>query len=155
MANRYLLPSLSINLAFRRLVGSLSHLFKIFFNDTHPLRTMFPELHRLPLARLTRGSKAVNGSLSNNGFRIVWFRMHVGVGTLCLIILLVPVMIRLLSIVLICFSSLDLFSSSPFGHSLLDLFLCSVFPLEVMSSHLGLYGLWHFVLCNWSAPLLI
>ena len=56
---KFLLPSLSINLAHRRLVGSLSYLYKVFSSDTHPFRSLLPELHRP--SRLTRGSQSMNG----------------------------------------------------------------------------------------------
>ena len=57
---KFLLPSLNTNLRHRRLVGSLSYLFKIFSNGAHPLRTFLPDMHRS--TRLTRGSRAMNGA---------------------------------------------------------------------------------------------
>ena len=57
---KFLLPSLRINLAHRRLIGSLSYLFKLYSNDGHPLRALLPDLHQP--TRLTRGTQAMNGA---------------------------------------------------------------------------------------------
>lgn len=55
---RFLLPNLGINLAHRRLVGSLALFHKIYFNPNHPLHS------KLPLAfqpiRLTRHALGLN-----------------------------------------------------------------------------------------------
>ena len=55
---KFLLPSLDTNLGHRRLVGSLTYLFKIFSRDDHPLRELLPEERRL--SRLTRYAVAQN-----------------------------------------------------------------------------------------------
>ena len=57
---KFLLPSLNINLRHRRMVGSLSYLFKIFSNVSHPLRSLLPEEFRS--SRITRGSQAMNAA---------------------------------------------------------------------------------------------
>ena len=56
---RFLLPDLGLNIRHRRLVGALTHFYKIVNNSDHPLHTLLPE--PLIRSRFTRYSAALNG----------------------------------------------------------------------------------------------
>ena len=55
---KFLLPTLNISLSHRRIVGSLSYLYKIYSNPTHPVYHLLPPPYRP--SRVTRYSVMIN-----------------------------------------------------------------------------------------------